>query len=169
MYYALDLASYYLYSGDTPFAESQYQAMKNQIAYDRTLVDASGLLITSGSERDWDFYDGGKPGAVTAYNAIYYKALTDAAWLASTLASADPGNASAATWQADAATWTAQAADAQDQLQRQAVRLRARRLQARRPRQRHAPRERGAAGRQLGGDRVRARSRREPRRDPVAT
>ncbi len=80
------------------------------MAYDRTLVDASGLLITSGSERDWDFYDGGKPGAVTAYNAIYYKALTDSAWLASTLASADPGNASAAAWQADAATWTAQAA-----------------------------------------------------------
>jgi len=111
-YFVLDLASYYLYSGDLTFVESQYQTMKNELAYNRTLVDpASGLLVTSGSERDWDFYDGGKPGAVTAYNAIYYKALTDAARLASDLAQRDPGNPSAASWQADAATWSSQAAD----------------------------------------------------------
>ena len=48
---------------------------------------------------------------MTAYNAIYYKALTDAARLASDLAGRDPGNPSAATWQADAATWSSQAAD----------------------------------------------------------
>ncbi len=112
MYYVLDLAGYYLYSGDVPFAESQYQVMKNQMAYDRTLVNAvTGLLVTASSERDWDFYDGGKPGAVTAYNAIYYKALLDAAMIASDLAQRDPGNANVATWQADAATWTSQAAD----------------------------------------------------------
>jgi alpha-L-rhamnosidase len=112
MYYVLDLAGYYLYSGDVPFAESQYQVMKNQLAYDRTLVDAgTGLLVTASGERDWDFYDGGKPGAVTAYNAIYYKALVDAAMIASDLAERDPGNADAATWTADAATWNSQAAD----------------------------------------------------------
>src|SRR3954464_6525221 len=112
MYYVLDLAGYYLYSGDVPFAESQYTAMKNQMAYDRTLVDAtSGMLVTSSSERDWDFYDGGKPGAVSAYNAIYYKALTDAAMIASDLAERDPANANVATWKADAATWASQAAD----------------------------------------------------------
>ena len=112
MYYVLDLAGYYLYSGDVPFADSQYQAMKNQMAYDRTLVDANtGLLVTSSGERDWDFYDGGKPGAVTAYNAIYYKALIDAAMIASDLAERDPNNPNVATWQADAATWTSQAAD----------------------------------------------------------
>ncbi len=111
IYYVIDLASYYLYSGDTAFAQSQYTAMKNQLAYNRTLVDpTSGLLITSGSERDWDFYDGGKPGAVTAYNAMYYKALTDAAAVASDLAGKDPGNASAPIWTSDAATWTSQAA-----------------------------------------------------------
>jgi alpha-L-rhamnosidase len=112
MYFVLDLASYYLYSGDAAFAESQYQTMKNQLAYNRTLVDpASGLLITgSGDGRDWDFYDGGKPGAVTAYNAIYYKALTDAARLAGELAQRDPANPSAATWKADTATWSTQAA-----------------------------------------------------------
>jgi alpha-L-rhamnosidase len=112
-YYVLDLASYYLYSGDAPFAESQYQTMKNELAYNRALVDpSSGLLITgSGAGRDWDFYDGDKLGAVTAYNAIYYKALTDAARLASDLAGRDPSNSSAATWQSDAATWSSQATD----------------------------------------------------------
>jgi alpha-L-rhamnosidase len=113
MYYVLDLASYYLYSGDAPFVESQYQTLKRQLAYNRTLVDpSSGLLLTGqGAGRDWDFYDGDKLGAVTAYNAIYYKALTDAARLASDLAGSDPGDPSAATWQADAATWSSQATD----------------------------------------------------------
>ncbi len=112
-YYVLDLASYYLYSGDAPFAESQYQTMKNELAYNRALVDpSSGLLITrAGAGRDWDFYDGDKLGAVTAYNAIYYKALTDAARVASDLAGRDPSNPSAATWQSDAATWSSQATD----------------------------------------------------------
>jgi alpha-L-rhamnosidase len=101
MYYVLNLASYYLYSGDLDFVRSQYAIVQKQMAYNRALVDpATGLLISGSSERDWDFYDGGKPGAVTAYNAIYYKALTDAAALAT-----DVGNA------ADAALWTSQAAD----------------------------------------------------------
>jgi Bacterial alpha-L-rhamnosidase C-terminal domain/Bacterial alpha-L-rhamnosidase 6 hairpin glycosidase domain len=117
-YFVLDLASYYLYSGDAAFVESQYQVMKNELAYDRSLVDpGSGLLITdSGGGRDWDFYDGGKPGAVTAYNAIYYKALTDAAHLASELADRDPANPLAATWRADAATWADQAAALKDRI-----------------------------------------------------
>jgi hypothetical protein len=112
MYYVLNLASYYHYSGDAAFVQSQYQTMKNELAYNRAQVDpASGLLISNNSERDWDFYDGGKPGAVTAYNAIYYKALTDAAELAGELAQRFPGDPAAATWQADAATWSSQAAD----------------------------------------------------------
>jgi alpha-L-rhamnosidase len=101
MYYVLNLASYYLYSGDLDFVRSQYAIVQRQLAYNRALVDANtGLLISNSSERDWDFYDGGKPGAVSAYNAIYYKALTDAAFMASEL-----GNT------ADAATYSAQAAD----------------------------------------------------------
>jgi alpha-L-rhamnosidase len=112
MYYVLNLASYYHYSGDAAFVQSQYQTMKNELAYNRGQVDpASGLLISNNSERDWDFYDGGKPGAVTAYNAIYYKALTDASGLASELVQRFPSDPAAATWQTDAATWASQAAD----------------------------------------------------------
>jgi hypothetical protein len=47
---------------------------------------------------------------VTAYNAIYYRALVDAARLASDLAERDPGDPSAGTWRADSATWSSQAA-----------------------------------------------------------
>jgi hypothetical protein len=118
IYYVLDLGSYYRYSADLDFVQSQYQVMKNQLAYNRSLVDpASGLLITSGGDgRDWDFYDGGKPGAVTAYNALYYQALTEAARLASELAQSKPGDPAAATWQADADTWSSQAAALKDRI-----------------------------------------------------
>ena len=115
MYYVLNLAEYYLYSGDTSFAESQYQVMKNELAYNATSVDpTTGLTIVGGS--DWDFYDGSKGGsaaqggAVTATNVTYYQALAEAAWLATELAASDPGNANAPTWTADAATWSSQAA-----------------------------------------------------------
>ena len=119
MYHVLSVAGYYLYSADADFVRSQYQIIKNQLGYNRSLVDpTSGFLITNAGNdgRDWDFYDGGKPGAVTAYNAIYYKALSDAAYLASELARLEPGSPSAATWQADAATWSGQAAALKDRI-----------------------------------------------------
>ena len=53
---------------------------------------------------------------MTAYNAIYYKALTDAAYLADELAKAYPGDAAVATWQADSALWKSQAADVKQRL-----------------------------------------------------
>ena len=115
MYYVLNLAEYYLYSGDTSFAESQYQTMKNELAYNATSVDPTTGLTTVGGS-DWDFYDGSKGGtaaqggAVTATNMTYYEALVNAAWLASQLAANDPSNANAATWTSDAAAWSSQAA-----------------------------------------------------------
>ncbi len=115
MYYVLNLAEYYLYSGDTSFAESQYQVMKNELAYNAASVDPTTGLTTVGGS-DWDFYDGSKGGSaaqggsVTATNVTYYEALANAAWLAAQLAAGDPGNANAATWTADAAAWSSQAA-----------------------------------------------------------
>ena len=115
MYYVLNLAEYYLYSGDTSFAESQYQVMKKELAYNQASVSAtSGLSTAAGS--DWDFYDGSKGGstaqggAATATNMLNYEALADGAWLAGQLAARDPGNSSAATWKSDATTWTSEAA-----------------------------------------------------------
>ena len=119
MYHVLSVAGYYLYSADIEFARAQYDIIKRQLAYNRSLVDPTiGLLITNagGDGRDWDFYDGGKPGAVTAYNAIYYKALSDAAYLARRARQGLPGDAAAATWQADSALWKSQAADLKQRL-----------------------------------------------------
>ena len=156
MYYVLNLASYYLYSGDLDFVRSQYAIVQRQMAYNRALVDpTTGLLISNSSERDWDFYDGGKPGAVTAYNAIYYKALTDAAY------HGERARQHGRCRDVLGAGGRPQAAH-----QRDAVRRRPRRLQAGRPRQRQPRRQLGAAGRQLGGDLVRHRARERARRHP---
>jgi len=115
MYFPINLAEYYLYSGDSTFAASQYQVVKNELAYNRASVDpTTGLSTASGM--DWDFYDGSKGGnslqggAVTATNLLYYEALADGAWLARQLAKHAPSSPSRAIWQADGAAWSAQAA-----------------------------------------------------------
>ncbi len=115
MYYPINLAEYYLYSGDTAFAESQYQVMKNELAYNQASIDPSTGLSTA-SGMDWDFYDGSKGGnsmqggAVTATNMLNYEAVADGSWLADQLAAHDPANSAAASWKADAASWASQAA-----------------------------------------------------------
>jgi alpha-L-rhamnosidase len=109
MYYALGLVDYYRYTGDVNFAKDQYSTFRRQMLYDRDQVDPqSGLLVTGsgpgqgspvfGEGDDWDVYDGAKTGAVAAFNMIYYRALTDAAWMARRIGET-----------ADADMWTAQA------------------------------------------------------------
>jgi alpha-L-rhamnosidase len=120
MYYVLNLAEYYLYSGDTSFAESQYQVMKNQLAYNATSIDTSGDAtngLSTASGMDWDFYDGskggtstGNGGAVSATNMLNYEGLVNGSWLAAQLAAADPANPNAAAWSSDATSWSNQAA-----------------------------------------------------------
>jgi alpha-L-rhamnosidase len=109
MYYALGLVDYYRYTGDVNFAQNQYATFRRQMLYDSNQVDPqSGLLVAGsgpgqgspvfGQGDDWDVYDGAKTGAVAAFNMIYYRALTDAAWFARRLGSS-----------ADADMWAAQA------------------------------------------------------------
>jgi alpha-L-rhamnosidase len=100
IYWVLDLADYYLYSGDTAFVTQELPAVKNELAWDATQLDSNGLLATNSDDNaDWDFYDAGKNGEVTEYNLLYYKALLDGATLAN--AAGDTG---------DAATYTSAAA-----------------------------------------------------------
>jgi alpha-L-rhamnosidase len=100
VYYVLDLADYYLYSGDTAFVDQELPVVKDELAWDATQLDANGLLVTNSSDNaDWDFYDPGKNGEVTAYNLLYYKALLDGA----TLATGAGDSADAATYTSDAA------------------------------------------------------------------
>lgn len=110
MYYSLALVDYYRYTGDAGFAREQYATFKRQLQYDAGQVDPQSGLIVAGSGpgqgsplfgegNDWDVYDGAKTGAVAAFNMIYYRAVTEAAWLARRLGST-----------ADADMWSAQAA-----------------------------------------------------------
>lgn len=52
----------------------------------------SGAGVQFGGGYDWDFYDGAKPGVVTAYNALYYRSLQDVAYIEASL-----GNTAKAT------------------------------------------------------------------------
>ena len=100
VYWLLDLADYYRYSGDTAFVTQELPVVKNELAWDASQVNSTGLLVTNSSDdADWDFYDPGKTGEVTEYNLLYYKALLDGAVLAT-----------AAGDTTDAATYTSHAA-----------------------------------------------------------
>jgi alpha-L-rhamnosidase len=79
----VNIASYYLYTGDLAFVRAEWPMITRELAYNRSLLDRHGLLATdSENGRDWDYYDGSKTGEVTAYNDIYYETLVDAASLA---------------------------------------------------------------------------------------
>ncbi|MGP8058213.1 MAG: alpha-L-rhamnosidase C-terminal domain-containing protein [Acidimicrobiales bacterium] len=81
-----NIATYYLYTGDLGFVRSEWPMITRELAYDRSLVDARGLLVTDESDgMDWDYYDGSKTGEVTAFNDIYYETLLDAATMAAAL------------------------------------------------------------------------------------
>lgn len=87
----LDIATYYLYTGDLSFVRTQWPMITRELAYDQSLVDSRGLLATDADDgQDWDYYDGSKLGDVTAYNVIYYETLVAAAGLANALALPDP-------------------------------------------------------------------------------
>ena len=123
--------------------ESQYQVMKNQLAYNRTLVDADhGPARHRGERARLGLLRRRQAGRGVRVQRDLLQGADRRRVIASDLAQRDPGNANVATWQADAATWTSQAADLKAAHQRDAVRLRARRLQARRPRQRQPRRRR---------------------------
>jgi len=81
-----NIATYYLCTGDLSFVRSEWPMITRELAYNASMVDSRDLLVTDASDgMDWDYYDGGKTGEVTAYNDIYYRTLTDAETLAGAL------------------------------------------------------------------------------------
>jgi hypothetical protein len=82
---------YYRNTGDTAFAQQILPWLEGQLAYDATLTNSAGLLVTgaqistTNGGYDWDFYDGAKTGVVTAFNDLYYRALRDVAYLEANL------------------------------------------------------------------------------------
>jgi alpha-L-rhamnosidase len=82
----MDIAGYFRFTGDLAFVRREWPSITRELAWNHSHVDARGLLLTSkGDGLDWDYYDGPKIGAVTAYNAIYVATLRDAADMADAL------------------------------------------------------------------------------------
>jgi hypothetical protein len=92
-------AGYYRNTADTAFAQQVLPWLEGQLAYDATLTDADGLIVTGSAISttnggfDWDFYDGAKTGVVTAFNVLYYRALRDVAYIEGSLGNTAPAAA----------------------------------------------------------------------------
>ncbi|MGF0118829.1 alpha-L-rhamnosidase C-terminal domain-containing protein [Promicromonospora sp. Marseille-Q5078] len=83
MHQLVNLALHHLYTGETTLAAEQSDWTHRMLAWCRTLLDERGLVVTDDvNGLDWDWYDGPKTGAVTAYNAAYHQMLHAAATLA---------------------------------------------------------------------------------------
>jgi alpha-L-rhamnosidase len=81
-----NIAIYYLYTGDLSLVRSEWPMIIRELAYNASMIDSRGLLVTDDTDgMDWDYYDGNKTGEVTAYNDIYYRTLTNAASMADAL------------------------------------------------------------------------------------
>jgi alpha-L-rhamnosidase len=103
----LNLEQYYQYTGDLDFIRNQWPMITRELAYNATLVDSRGLLVTdSGNGMDWDSDDPAHTGAVTSYNATYYGILMGAAGVA-----ADLGDVTSAQQYSTAAANLRQAAN----------------------------------------------------------
>ncbi len=87
-----NIATYYLYTSDLAFVRSEWPVITRELAYNASLVDSRGLLVTNSDDgQDWDYYDGSHAGAVTYHNDIYFETLTNAALMADALG--QPGQA----------------------------------------------------------------------------
>ncbi|MEA9984302.1 alpha-L-rhamnosidase C-terminal domain-containing protein [Subtercola sp. RTI3] len=92
MYFVRALADYYQYTGDTAFVQKEWPLVVNELAWNASQMGPNGLFVTDSSTgADWDYYDGSKTGEVTAFNALYYKILTDGATLAAAVGQPDQG------------------------------------------------------------------------------
>ncbi|MEU4249987.1 alpha-L-rhamnosidase C-terminal domain-containing protein [Amycolatopsis sp. NPDC026612] len=83
LYFTPDLADYYRATGDLAFARQQFPIVQRQLGWNASRLNSLGLLVTDTSDGlDWDWYDGTKTGAVSMYNMLYFRNLTEAAYLA---------------------------------------------------------------------------------------
>jgi hypothetical protein len=90
LWWAKALADYYLYTGDKEFLKDEWPILTKELDWAASQVRSDGLFVTDAKNgHDWDYYDGPKVGAVTAYNALYYRVLFDSAALADDLGQKD--------------------------------------------------------------------------------
>jgi alpha-L-rhamnosidase len=83
MYFVINLAKYYLFTGDTAFVTQEWPVVERELVYLKGLTNSQGMFVSDSSDGlDWHYYDGPLTGIVTEYNALYFEVLTDAALLA---------------------------------------------------------------------------------------
>ena len=81
MYWVVNLATYYHYTGDAAFVQQEWPAVQRELAWNATQVDAQGLFVTNSADgNNWHYTD--LTGAQTYYNVLYYRSLVDGAALA---------------------------------------------------------------------------------------
>jgi alpha-L-rhamnosidase len=83
MYFVTNLAKYYLFTGDNVFVAQEWPVVERELLYLHGSTNSQGMFVSDSSDGlDWHYYDGPLTGMVTAYNALYFEVLTDAALLA---------------------------------------------------------------------------------------
>jgi len=81
MYWVVNLATYYLYTGDVSFVAQEWPRVEAELAWNAAQVNSQGLFVTNGSDgSNWHYTD--LSGAHTYYNELYYRTLLAAAQLA---------------------------------------------------------------------------------------
>jgi hypothetical protein len=68
---------YYRYTGDQAYVTGVLPALRRELAYNDTFLDANNLVVSN----DRDYWQATQTGEVTKYSIDYYALLRDMAWL----------------------------------------------------------------------------------------
>jgi hypothetical protein len=74
---ARGVIAYYRYTGDEAYLTSVLPALRAELAYNQTFLDANSLVVSN----DRDFWQATQTGEVTKYSIDYYLLLKDMAWV----------------------------------------------------------------------------------------
>ncbi len=74
---ARGVIAYYRYTGDEAYLRSVLPALRAELAYNDTFLDANNLVVSN----DRDFWQATQTGEVTKYSIDYYLLLKDMAWV----------------------------------------------------------------------------------------
>jgi hypothetical protein len=74
---ARGVIAYYRYTGDEAYLRGVLPALRNELAYNDTFLDANNLVVSN----DRDYWQATQTGEVTKYSIDYYVLLREMAWV----------------------------------------------------------------------------------------
>jgi hypothetical protein len=100
---------YYRYTGDRDYLTGKLPALRAELAYNNTFLDANNLVVSN----DRDYWQATQTGEVTKYSIDFYALLRDMAWVERQVgspaqAAADDAEADAIKAAINARLWNAQ-------------------------------------------------------------